>query len=124
VCGISADDGSDYRARSILLSDATLDMVRVGFDAAVASIRSSGVHILMEMQLHTRGSVLLAAAAVVVVDVVLGNRFFRFPTEKTYACTLLYLAEPCSLRLNVSQCYWFHASLSNLVVHAPPHRRI
>ena len=50
-----ADDGSDYRARTALMSDGMVNLARQGFAAAADSIRAAGVHILMEMQLHTRG---------------------------------------------------------------------
>ncbi len=53
---LPADSGSDYRARTALMSDGMIEVAPLGFTAAAAAIRAAGVHILMEMQLHTRGA--------------------------------------------------------------------
>ncbi len=55
MCRAAADDGSDYRARTVLAADAFVNVATLGFAEAAAAVQSVGVHIFMDMQLHTRG---------------------------------------------------------------------
>jgi hypothetical protein len=50
------DDQSDYRARTIALSDAFVNIVTTGFVESARAIHDMHVHILMDMQGHTRGA--------------------------------------------------------------------
>ena len=49
------DDGSDYRARTVLLADYFMNIVEMGTEEAVRAVRASDMHILMDMQSYTRG---------------------------------------------------------------------
>ena len=57
-----ADDESDYRARIVAASDSFLNIVTTGFAESAALIQQSGMHILMDMQSHTRGGRQLVVA--------------------------------------------------------------
>lgn len=52
---VKPDDQSDYRARTIALSDAFVNIVTTGFVESARAINDMHVHILMDMQGHTRG---------------------------------------------------------------------